>query len=238
LALETVEETVTAAGLFASLPLDYLVKVSGKGDVHDELAKRFPAPLDSPLASALRLRTLRLNCVTADYAPLWEELYDPAWQDDRWTDPDLTRSALGEVGPKWTMDTPLRRDQDRWQALVEIDAIAALMLGLTAEQLCAMYRTQFAVLRKYEYKMVFDAEGRKICGYHQSAGYRQIQLQEQAKVGDLPKEWKNIWNLYEQYEADPTSVAWLGNYTQPFTRASRELVISGAFDDPEFCVLT
>jgi hypothetical protein len=111
----------------------------------------------------LLLRVLRLNCLTADYAPLWEELYDPTWQDDRWTDPDLTRSALGDVGPKWTMDTPLRRDQDRWQALVEIDALAALMLGLTAEQLCAMYRTQFAVLRKYEYKMVFDAEGRKIC---------------------------------------------------------------------------
>ena len=60
------------------------------------------------------------------------------------------------------MATPLRRDQDRRQALVELDALAALMLGLTAEQLCAMYRTQFAVLRKYEYKMAFDAEGRKI----------------------------------------------------------------------------
>ncbi len=107
-------------------------------------------------------------------------------------------------------------------ALVELDALAALMLGLTAEQLCAMYRTQFAVLRKYEYKMAFDAEGRKLCGYHQSAGYRQAQLQEQAKAGDLPKEWKNLWNLFEQYEEDPDSVDWLGHYTPPFTRADRE----------------
>ena len=81
------------------------------------------------------------------------------------------RSARSSV--TWSMDTPLRRDHERRQALVELDALAALMLGLTAEQLCAMYRTQFAVLRKYEYKMAFDAEGRKICGYHQSAGYRQ-----------------------------------------------------------------
>ena len=193
----------------------------------------FIAPFESPLASPLRLRTLRLNCLTADYAPLWEELYDPAWQDDGWTDPDLTRSSLGDVGPKWTMDTPLRRDQDRWQALVEIDALAALMLGLTADQLCAMYRTQFAVLRKYEYKMVFDAEGRKVCGYHQSAGFRQSQLQDQAKAGDLPKEWKNIWNLYEQYEADPSSVDWKGHLLPPFSPVCRETAMGlawGEFD--------
>lgn len=120
------------------------------------------------------------------------------------------------------MDTPLRRDQDRWQALVEVDALAALKLGLTADQLCAMYRTQFAVLRKYEYKMVFDSAGRKICGYHQSAGFRQSQLQDQAKAGDLPKEWTNLWKLYQQYESDPTSVDWLGHYAPPFTQIRRE----------------
>jgi hypothetical protein len=49
-------------------------------------------------------------------------------------------------------------------ALVELDALAALVLGLTAEQLCAMYRTQFPVLRKYEYEMWFDANGRRVPG--------------------------------------------------------------------------
>ncbi|WP_020378290.1 hypothetical protein [Candidatus Microthrix parvicella] len=229
LAMSTVARTATMAGFWASLPFDYLVKVSGKADIQDELVSRFPAPLDSPLASALRLRTLRLNCLTTDYAPLWELLYEPAWQEDRWTDPALTRSALGDIGPKWTMGTPLRRDQDRWQALVEIDALAALMLGMTADQLCAMYRTQFAVLRKYEYKMVFDAEGRKICGYHQSAGFRQNQLQDQAKSGDFPKEWKSIWNLYEQYEADPTSVDWQGHFSPPFAPANREAAMTRAY---------
>ena len=115
---------------------------------------------------AFRCRTLRLNCLTVDYAPLWEwTCLTSLWQTDGWTDPNLTRfirlvtsSGRGRWGRR------LRRDQDRWQALVEVDTLAALMLGLTAEQLCAMYRTQFAVLRKYEYKMVFDAEGRKICG--------------------------------------------------------------------------
>ena len=108
---------------------------------------------------------------------------------------------------------------------------SALMLGLSAEQLCAMYRTQFAVLRKYEYKMVFDAEGRKIRGYHQSAGFRQSQLQDQAKNGELPKEWKNLWKLYERYEEDPDSVDWLGHYTAPFTRAVRESEMTTAYNE-------
>ena len=129
------------------------------------------------------------------------------------------------------MATPLRRDYERRLALVEIDALAALMLGLTAEHLCAMYRTQFAVLRKYEYKMSFDSEGRKLCGYHQSAGYRQSQLQDKAKAGDLPKEWSNLWNLYERYEADSASVDWLGHYTPPFHRANREAEMTRAYDE-------
>ncbi len=226
---ETSHELVRWAGLMASLPFDYLFKVSGAGHVTEHQLSRMPFPKSSPWDSRLLVRVLRLNCLTEDYAPLWEELFDPAWQHDEWTDPAFIRVKLGDIGPKWTMDAPLRRDQDRWQALVEIDALASLMLGLSADQLCAMYRTQFAVLRKYEHKMVFDAKGRKICGHHQSAGYRQTQLQGQAKAGDLPKQWTNLWKLYEQYESDPASADWLGRYTPPFAPASRESAMSRAY---------
>ena len=43
------------------------------------------------------LRTLRLNCLTRDYAPLWEELFDPVWRDDAWADPESDQSPLGDV---------------------------------------------------------------------------------------------------------------------------------------------
>lgn len=217
------------AGLFASLPVDYMFKASGAGHVAEHQLNKLPFPGDHLLDAMLLLRILRLTCLTADYAPLWEELFDPAWTSDSWTDPSFNRVALGGVGPTWTMDTPLRRDAERRMALVEIDAIAAIMLGLTAEQLCAMFRTQFAVLRKYEYAMAFDAEGRKICGHHQSAGFRQAQLQEQAKAGDLPKEWKSVWKMFEQWEEDPHSVDWLGNFTPPFTRPNREAEMTRAY---------
>lgn len=231
LALPDLAGLVRASGLWASLPLDYMLKVSGVANVKDTIAKRFPQPQDSATDQPAAQRVLRLHCLTAEYAPIWAELFDPSWKLDRWTDPDLFRSSLGDVESAWSMTTPLRRDQDRWQALVEIDALAALTLGLTAAQLCAMYRTQFAVLRKYEFEMVFDAEGRKICGHHQSAGFRQSQLQDQAKAGDLPAEWKNLWSLYEQYETEPDSVDWLGHYTAPFVKADREVAMTRAYNE-------
>jgi len=202
LAAPSPEVTTTWAGLWSTLPYDYLVKVSGK-DARYDLIRRLPAPRESAFFSALILRTLRLNCLTRDYAPLWEEQYDSAWQHDRWTDPDSPRPPLEDIGPKWTMATPLRTDYDRRMALVELDALAALILGLTAEQLCAMYRTQFAVLRKYEYKMWFDANGRKV-------------------LPDVIKDWQD-----EPDHAD------LGRYQPPFTKPDREAEMRVAYAEFE-----
>jgi hypothetical protein len=55
-------------------------------------------------------------------------------------------------------------DFERRQVLVEIDALAAVMLGIIAEELCAIYRTQFGVLRTYERANRYDANGRKVPG--------------------------------------------------------------------------
>ena len=167
------------------------------------------------------LRTLRLNCLTSDYGRVVEQGFDDDRRADRWTNPEFDRVEIGNVTSAWSMDTPLRRDEERRLALVELDAMAALMLGLTAEQLCAMFRTQFPVLRKYEHKMAFDAEGRKLCGYHQSAGYRQSQLQIRRGLAISPRVEVDL-KLYEQYEEDPDSVDWMGFYTPPFTRPDRE----------------
>lgn len=165
--------TALVAGLWASLPFDYLVKVSGMSHVHAELVDRFPAPLDHPASSFLLLRTLRLNCLTRDYAPLWEGLYADSLLSDSWTPAFPQLRNLGAVELPWTVRTPLRTDLERRAALVEIDALAALMLGLSAEHLALMFRAQFPVLRKYEYEMYFDARGRKIAKEHHASGVKQ-----------------------------------------------------------------
>ena len=65
------------------------------------------------------------------------------------------------VREAWGVDKPLRKDEERRAAQVEIDAIVALLLGVTADELCMIYRTQFPVMRRYDQEDRFNANGRK-----------------------------------------------------------------------------
>ncbi|KMO84162.1 restriction endonuclease subunit M [Mycolicibacterium chubuense] len=166
--LETTRDVVLACGLWSSIPVDFFAKVAGVADLTQNVVRRFPHIRNHALESELLLRTLRLNCLVRPYGPLWQELYDNAWQQDSWV-PHIgvdyaDRVALGEAGPKWEWATPLRRAADRRQALVEVDAIVAIMLGITAEELLTIYRTQFPVLQKYERDALYDANGRQLPG--------------------------------------------------------------------------
>ena len=154
------------AGAVSSLLADFAVRIAPKSGIYEQTFGRLPnAPVDHPLAPELLLRTLRLNCVTNAYADLWAECFDPAYTDDAWTAADDRegRIALGEVGLAWTPDTPLRRVSDRRRALVEIDALVALMLGVDIDSLCTIYRTQFAVLYGYDHhEYTYDRIGRLV----------------------------------------------------------------------------
>ncbi|MGW4535407.1 DNA methyltransferase [Nocardia sp. NPDC004340] len=159
-------DLAVASGIWASVPADFFVKAAGVSELNQGIVRRLPHIRNHPLEPRLILRVLRLNCLVEPYAPLWSKLYDPTWADDAWV-PDigvtyLDGAELGAVKQEWTWQAPLRKDADRRQALLEIDAIVAVMLGITAEELLTIYRTQFPVLQRYEREALYDATGRQL----------------------------------------------------------------------------
>ena len=208
MALADNETTALASGFWCSLPLDYLIRIAGKSDLHVSSAKALPfGSLDHPLSSALLLRTMRLNCLTTAYADLWAEVYDEAWQADTWACSWDGLPPLAEVGPMWGASTPLRTERARRSALVEIDALVAVWLGMDVDALIAIYRAAFPVLNRYEETTWFDANGWKLTGYHRTFG----QIQQ-----------KNSYDELLAYNESGGTVPPPEAYTPSFYKANRE----------------
>ena len=157
--------TPMIAGVSSALISDFMIRVSGRGHINGPDFSLLPSlDMRHPFTTAIILRTLRLNCITDAYADLWSECWDKSFATDA---PILERYDERPIGPEWTADMPLRRAEDRRNAQAEIDVMVAMMLGVPIEDLCTIYRTQFAVLYDYDHgrgqgAYVYDANGRQL----------------------------------------------------------------------------
>ena len=108
------------------------------------------------------LRALMLNCLTIYYEELWKKCWRDSYSQDSWAKSDyrLRPQRFTTLTDKWTWDTPLRTDYERRQALVELDVLTAMALGMSLDQLKTIYRIQFPVLQSYEAETFYDANGR------------------------------------------------------------------------------
>ena len=162
---DSLRSLIISQAVASSLLADFMTRSSGRGHIHaNDFNRLFTLDPDHELAASVALRTLRLNCLTDAYADLWAECWDESFVIDA---PILERYDERPIGPEWTADTPLRRAEDRRNAQAEIDVMVAMMLGVPIEDLCTIYRTQFAVLYDYDHgrgqgAYVYDANGRQL----------------------------------------------------------------------------
>ncbi|MFJ7330936.1 class I SAM-dependent DNA methyltransferase [Streptomyces cyaneofuscatus] len=208
--------TAVAAGFWAALPLDYLLRIAGRAHLQIGDAPKMPTgDPRHPLAAPLLIRTLRLNCLTHHYGEIWSELYHPSWPHyEGWAYEWPNASSLSaHLSAKWQPDSPLRTELDRRSALVELDAIVSTWMGISADQLVAIYQARYPVLFGFESEMYFDANGRKIARNYNTYGHGQTKETYPALLDHLD---------------NPATVPPPEGYTAPFYKADRETEMRAA----------
>ena len=153
-------DTVDMAGLCSSIVLDFYMKTIGADNLMPSRMMSFPLGVAPKYQSALYSRTLMLNCITKHYAELWSEVWRDDFTEQTWSIEDKRLHTFSNLKAEWSWDTPLRNYFERRQALVEIDVIAAMALGLSLEDLEMIYNIQFPVLQQNENDTWYDSEGK------------------------------------------------------------------------------
>ncbi|GAB2857869.1 class I SAM-dependent DNA methyltransferase [Myroides odoratimimus subsp. xuanwuensis] len=214
--------TVLMAASMSNLITDSLVRAMNASTLHRNLIRRLPQVADKGSLVGLWVihRTLRLNCLTEAWATLWRECFHAEFAHDAWSGgmnyPG--RTDLAASGHVWSPQVPLRRASDRRQALLEIDVLSALALGVSVDQLATIYRTQFTVLVGHDSsRYTYDRNGRQV-----------------------PTEILSMWRarglssdaLEGLSEEDRTHTSASGNtyvYEMPFRTLDREADMRGAY---------
>lgn len=221
-------DTVDMAALCASIAMDFYIKTVGSSNLQGSRMQSFPLGVAEKYQSAMYSRTLLLNCLTVHYADFWQSCWRPEYAQEEWSLSDPRLKPFTGLTEEWTWDTPLRNYFERRQALVEIDVLAAMALGLSLKDLELIYTIQFPVLQQNENDTWYDAKGNIV--FTCSKGLN--------GVGCERKEWESIrGNLsedsmtYEGTEAtyihtiDPKKSEMYGGeqvtYYAPYTKCDR-----------------
>ncbi len=217
-AFEDALELCAFSGMAASVSVDFLVKCRSSKHVNVEQTSQLPFPVEivrRPLAN----RALRLNCLTTHYADLWQEVATAEIAQDGFAKRDPRLPSWSHLTPKWSRASALRTPYERRQALVELDALAALSLGLTVEQLLLIYRVQFPVLQQYERETYYDQRGK--IAFTTNRGL--------SGVGVTRKEWEQIQHAQAGDKLPGFAQDAGGAFVAPFDSCDREADMAQAY---------
>lgn len=160
LAFEDTMPLILYTGMTSSIVLDFYIRITGKSNLGKVLFNLPTIDLDSIYSPFIINRVLRLNCLNKYYCEIWKEAYKFASKNDNLVSSQKHQFKKWEdLSEDWSKNQVLTSDLERRYALIEIDVLVALVLGLSIEELITIYNIQFSVLQKYEVTNYYDAKG-------------------------------------------------------------------------------
>ncbi|WP_328812283.1 DNA methyltransferase [Rhodococcus sp. NBC_00297] len=158
----SVIDLVAIGAIMTSLVADFEVRSVPKSDLLFSTITRLPWISDQRIRLECAKLYGRLAFVGSVFNGLREDLASALQSSD--TVPSSAR--VDDTAPTAVQSVPQRyisNPASRRQAQIEIDALVAFGLGVTADELCATYRTQFPVLFGYDRKTyLYDSNGRLV----------------------------------------------------------------------------
>ena len=233
-AFNSFENLLRASAVCASIVGDYFIKSSGRGGLYDGWTLLPAIEMSTDLAA----RMLSMNCLSVNYKELWGELYKKDFKNVTWSQPlnmRLPHYFFHNLKPLWSRDSGLRNRYARYMALLEVDVLVAMNVGLTLEELRLIYRMQFPVMQQYERDTWYDLNGQ--IAFTNSKGLVGVGLARKRKRTDpeiklsLPhgvtrevEGWDEVRMLQEEGKLpDGSEVStWVMDDTQPGGPTRRE----------------
>ena len=199
------------------------------------MLSKYPLGIPAKYQSAMYSRTLLLNCLTSHYADLWFSCWRDEYAAETWSKDDARLKPFSGLTADWAWETPLRNYYERRQALVEIDVLAAMALGLSLKDLEMIYTIQFPVLQQNENDTWYDQKGNIV--FTCSKGLTGVGLDRKGSSKTGTKGWEDIRgeqlddNTYagtaptHTHTIDPQKSELYGGeqvtYHAPYTRCNR-----------------
>lgn len=223
IAFQDVDLMVSACGLFSSLIFDTFAKSTGRVDIYYETIKNLPIIQDDVFLPLIKHRVLLLNCLTQEYSDIWKQLYHNSIIEDGWSkdDPRLDNSVFVTASNHWNARNVLRSEYERRQALLEIDVLVAMSLGLDLSDLLQVYQCQFPVLAKNEGSTWYDSTGRVAFSTRNMGNLIYKRPEWENLVKDAPA-GKKFYRIITDDTMPGGPVERTIEYVAPFDRCDRE----------------
>ena len=147
------------SSLSSSIILDFIMKSIGSSNLAIIRLNSLPLGVKEKYRDHLISRILMLSCLTKSYKNLWEKTWSKKFNSHNWSIEDHRLTEIMNRDSVWNLKTPLRNYFERRQALVEIDVITSMSLGLNINELISIYTSQFPVLQQNEDDTWYDQKG-------------------------------------------------------------------------------